>query len=89
MKTTDFDFYLPESLIAQTPLENRSASRLLVINRNEKSYSDHHFTDLIDYLKEDDIIVRNNTRVIPARLFGIKKLRKTRLSQMVIVRFYY
>ncbi|HQB32137.1 MAG TPA: tRNA preQ1(34) S-adenosylmethionine ribosyltransferase-isomerase QueA, partial [Erysipelotrichaceae bacterium] len=65
-------------LIAQTPLENRSASRLLVINRNEKSYSDHHFTDLIDYLKEDDIIVRNNTRVIPARLFGIKKAQENK-----------
>ncbi len=73
MKTKDFDFYLPENLIAQTPLENRSSSRLLVVNKNEKTYSDHHFSEIIDFLKEDDIIVRNNTRVIPARLFGVKK----------------
>ncbi len=73
MKTNDFDFDLPESLIAQTPLENRSGSRLLVVNKTDKTYSDYHFSELIDFLKEDDVIVRNNTRVIPARLFGIKK----------------
>ncbi|MGI6510287.1 MAG: tRNA preQ1(34) S-adenosylmethionine ribosyltransferase-isomerase QueA [Erysipelotrichaceae bacterium] len=73
MKTKDFDFYLPEDLIAQTPLENRSSSRLLVVNKSEKSYNDYHFDQLIDFLKEDDVIVRNNTRVIPARLFGVKK----------------
>lgn len=76
MKTSDFDFYLPESLIAQTPLENRSDSRLLVVNKTENSYSDYHFSDLIDFLREDDIIVRNNTRVIPARLFGVKKAKE-------------
>ena len=73
MKTSDFDFHLPETLIAQTPLENRSASRLLVVNKTTKTYSDYHFEDLTDFLKKGDIIVRNNTRVIPARLFGIKK----------------
>ncbi|MGI6607415.1 MAG: tRNA preQ1(34) S-adenosylmethionine ribosyltransferase-isomerase QueA [Erysipelotrichaceae bacterium] len=73
MKTKDFDFNLPESLIAQAPLENRSDSRMLVINKTDNTYSDHHFNELIDFLKEDDIIVRNNTRVIPARLFGVKK----------------
>lgn len=72
MRTDDFDFYLPEELIAQTPLEQRSSSRLLVVDKTAKTYTDHHFYDILDYLKEDDIIVRNNTRVIPARLFGTK-----------------
>jgi len=80
MKTEDFNFDLPQELIAQTPLTDRSSSRLLVVNRGEKTYTDHHFKDIIDYLRPDDIIVRNNTRVIPARLFGTKeaKLNGTR-----------
>ena len=73
MKTSDFDFELPQELIAQTPLENRSGSRLLVVDRKTGTYSDHHFNEVIDFLRPDDIIVRNNTRVIPARLFGEKK----------------
>lgn len=73
MKTSDFDFELPQELIAQTPLENRSGSRLLVVDRKTGAYSDHHFNEVIDFLRPDDIIVRNNTRVIPARLFGEKK----------------
>jgi len=72
MRTDDFDFYLPEELIAQTPLKDRSSSRLLVVNKEEKTFTDKHFYDIIDYLKPGDIIVRNNTRVIPARLFGVK-----------------
>ena len=73
MKTNDFDFYLPKALIAQTPLEDRSSSRMLVVDKAEKTYRDYHFSDILDFLRTDDIIVRNNTRVIPARLFGIKK----------------
>ncbi|MBQ3375753.1 MAG: tRNA preQ1(34) S-adenosylmethionine ribosyltransferase-isomerase QueA [Erysipelotrichaceae bacterium] len=73
MKTSDFDFELPQELIAQTPLENRSSSRLLVVDRKTGTYSDHHFDEVTDFLRPDDIIVRNNTRVIPARLFGEKK----------------
>ena len=73
MKTSDFDFELPQELIAQTPLENRSGSRLLVVDRKTGTYSDHYFNEVIDFLRPDDIIVRNNTRVIPARLFGEKK----------------
>lgn len=73
MKTSDFDFYLPEELIAQTPLKNRSGSRLLAVDRKTGTYSDHHFDEVIDFLRPDDIIVRNNTRVIPARLFGTKE----------------
>ena len=73
MKTSDFDFELPQELIAQTPLENRSGSSLLVVDRKTGTYSDHHFNEVLDFLRPDDIIVRNNTRVIPARLFGEKK----------------
>ncbi len=73
MKTEDFDFELPEELIAQTPLKDRSASRLLVVNRETEQYEDHHFSEVIDFLRPDDIIVRNNTRVIPARLYGVKE----------------
>ena len=73
MRTDDFDFELPQELIAQTPLADRSSSRLLVVNRKTGTYEDHHFNEVIDFLRPDDIIVRNNTRVIPARLFGIKE----------------
>ncbi len=75
MRTDDFDFQLPQHLIAQTPLEDRSASRLLVVDRKNHTYSDHHFRDITQFLRPDDIIVRNNTRVIPARLFGVKEAR--------------
>ena len=75
MKTDDFDFQLPQELIAQTPLEDRSSSRLLVVDRGSHTYSDHHFNEITDFLRPDDIIVRNNTRVIPARLFGVKEAR--------------
>ena len=80
MRTDDFDFQLPQELIAQTPLADRSSSRLLVVDRQKHSYSDHHFYEITDFLRPDDIIVRNNTRVIPARLFGTKqaKLNGTR-----------
>ena len=73
MRTDDFDFELPEELIAQTPLEDRSSSRLLVVNRETGTFEDHHFNELPSFLRPDDIIVRNNTRVIPARLFGTKE----------------
>jgi S-adenosylmethionine:tRNA ribosyltransferase-isomerase len=73
MKATDFDFDLPLELIAQTPLLNRSESRLLVLNRKDESITHKHFYDIIDYLKPGDVLVRNNTKVIPARLIGIKE----------------
>ena len=68
-----FDFELPEELIAQSPMKNRDESRLLVINNDEKSYEDKIFHDIIDYLKPGDVLVRNNTKVLPARLFGEKE----------------
>ena len=73
MKISEFDYYLPEELIAQTPLQQRDTSRLMVLNRKERSIEDNHFYDILDYLHEGDILVRNNTKVIPARLYGIKE----------------
>lgn len=73
MKLSEFDYYLPEELIAQVPLQNRSTSRLMVLNRKNESIEHKHFFDIIDYLNPGDVLVRNNTRVIPARLFGIKE----------------
>ncbi len=72
MKTSDFDYDLPEELIAQTPLKDRSSSRLLVVNRKAKTYEDKHFTDILDYLKPGDALVLNETKVIPARIIGKK-----------------
>ncbi len=68
-----FDFALPEELIAQSPSSKRDESRLLLINKTKKSYTDGHFYDIIDYLHKGDVLVRNNTKVIPARLFGVKE----------------
>lgn len=68
-----FDFYLPEELIAQKPAAKRDESRLLVVNIAQKSYEDKTFYNIIDYLKSGDVLVRNNTKVIPARLLGIKE----------------
>ena len=73
MKVSDFDFDLPEELIAQTPLQKRDTSRFMVLNREKHTIEDKHFYDILDYLKPGDILVRNNTKVIPARLFGIKE----------------
>lgn len=68
-----FDYDLPEELIAQYPEKHRDECRLLVINRTNQTYEDKHFFDIIDYLKEGDVLVRNNTKVIPARLFATKE----------------
>lgn len=72
MKTSDFYYDLPKELIAQSPAECRSASRLLVYNRVTKSIEDKVFSDIIDYLDPGDVLVRNTTRVIPARLYGTR-----------------
>ena len=72
MKTSDFLYDLPEELIAQTPVEPRDHSRLLVYNRETKTIEHKHFYDVIDYLKEGDVLVVNQTRVIPARLYGVR-----------------
>lgn len=73
MKLSDFDFDLPEELIAQTPLDKRDHSRLMIVDRANQKIEDKHFYDILDYLKPTDILVRNNTKVIPARLYGTKE----------------
>ncbi|WP_373712843.1 tRNA preQ1(34) S-adenosylmethionine ribosyltransferase-isomerase QueA [Streptococcus sp.] len=72
MNTKDFDFDLPEELIAQTPLEVRDASRLLILDRKKKTLTDSHFDSILDQLQPGDALVMNNTRVLPARLYGQK-----------------
>ena len=68
-----FDYYLPEELIAQTPSKIRDECKLLHVFKDSKTYEDKHFYDIIDYLKPGDVLVRNNTKVNPSRLFGIKE----------------
>ncbi|MFW2439963.1 MAG: S-adenosylmethionine:tRNA ribosyltransferase-isomerase, partial [Arenicellales bacterium] len=72
MQKSDFSFHLPEELIAQTPLPVRSASRLLVCHRKSLATEDRQFSDITSFLKAGDLLVFNNTRVIPARLYGKK-----------------
>ncbi|CAC96797.1 tRNA preQ1(34) S-adenosylmethionine ribosyltransferase-isomerase QueA [Listeria innocua] len=72
MKVEDFDFDLPEELIAQTPLLDRTSSRLMVLDKESGEIKDQHFTDIISYLNKGDALVLNDTRVLPARLHGIK-----------------
>lgn len=70
MKTSDFDYYLPEEQIAQTPAEPRDSSRLLVYDRKKDEIYHKHFYDIVDFLKDGDVLVRNNTKVLPARIFA-------------------
>ena len=70
---SDFYFDLPEELIAQDPLLDRSSSRLLTLNKNDGNFEHHIFKDIVDYLNPGDCLVLNNTKVIPARLFGVKE----------------
>ena len=72
MKTSDFDYYLPEELIAQTPIKDRDKSRLLVMDRKTGEIEHKNFFDIIDYLNPGDVLVLNNTKVMPARLIGHK-----------------
>lgn len=73
MKTDDFDYELPKELIAQTPLKNRSESKLLVMDRVTGALEHKHFYDIIDYLNKGDALVINDTKVIPARIIGVKE----------------
>jgi S-adenosylmethionine:tRNA ribosyltransferase-isomerase len=72
-KTSDFYYDLPEELIAQTPLQDRDHSRLLVLDKSTGEIEHKHFYDVVDYLNEGDCIVINDTKVLPARLFGVRK----------------
>lgn len=73
MLLSQYDYHLPEELIRQTPLEKRDSSRLFVLNRKTGANEDKHFSDIIDYLNPGDTLVLNNTKVLPARLFGVKE----------------
>ena len=72
MKTTDFDYNLPVELIGQNPVEPRDSSRLMIIDRSTKTFRHHRFYELVDILRQGDVLVMNNSRVLPARLFGKK-----------------
>jgi len=83
MKTSDFDYQLPEELIAQSPLPDRSSSRLLVCERNGFNTQHRHFYDIVEYLHPGDVLVINDTQVIPARLIGTKQ--KTNAAMEVLL----
>ena len=84
MKTEDFDYYLPEELIAQTPLKDRSASRLLVLDSKNGEMEHKKFIDIISYLNPGDALVINNTKVIPARLIGAKEDTKGAVELLLL-----
>ena len=73
MKVSDFNYNLPEELIAQTPIKKRDESRLMVLNREKQTIEHKKFKDIIEYIEPGDILVRNNTKVLPARLYGKKE----------------
>ena len=73
LKVSDFNYELPEELIAKTPIAKRDESRLMVLNKENQTIEHKTFKDIIDYLKPGDVLVRNNTKVIPARLYGKKE----------------
>lgn len=85
MSTEDFDFDLPEKLIAQTPLKNRETSRLLVVEQATGKMADKHFTDVLDELHPGDALVMNDTRVLPARLHGVKPDTGGQLEVLLLV----
>ena len=86
MKTSDFDYFLPEELIAQTPMEPRDHSRLLVYDRDTKEMQHKHFYDIGTYLKAGDVLVLNETKVIPARLYGKKRNSTTDFEFLLLKR---
>ena len=86
MKRQDFYFDLPEELIAQDPLEDRSSSRLLVLDKKTGATSHHIFREIKDYLKPGDCLVINDTKVIPARLFGVKKDTGAKIEVLLLKR---
>ena len=86
MKLEDFDYHLPEELIAQTPAQQRDSCRLMVLNREKNSIEHRHFHDILDYLKPGDCMVLNDSRVIPARLFGRKAVTGAHIEFLLIKR---
>lgn len=84
MRTEDFDYNLPEELIAQHPADKRDFSRLMVVDRKTGKREDKHFYDIIDYLNEGDLLVMNDTRVIPARLFGHREDKEEEIEVFLL-----
>ena len=86
MNVKDYDYDLPEELIAQDPLEDRSSSRLMVLDRQTGDVEHRHFTDILEYLHPGDCLVINNTKVIPARLFGVKEDTQAKTEVLLLKR---
>lgn len=86
MNVKDYDYDLPEKLIAQDPLEDRSSSRLMVLDRQTGDVEHRHFTDILEYLHPGDCLVINNTKVIPARLFGVKEDTQAKIEVLLLKR---
>lgn len=86
MDVKDFDYDLPEELIAQDPLEDRSSSRLMVLDKNTGEVSHHVFKEIVKYLRPGDCLVLNNTKVIPARLFGVKEGTMAKIEILLLKR---
>lgn len=84
MKTSDYFYDLPKELIAQTPLERRDSSRLLILDKNSGEIEHKHFFDITDYLNEGDCLILNNSRVLPARIYGIKKETGARVEFLLL-----
>lgn len=89
MKKSDFYYNLPEELIAQTPIEPRDNSRLLVYNREDKSIAHRHFYDITEYLNAGDVLVINNTKVIPARIFAHREGKEESIEILLLKRIDY
>lgn len=84
MKVSEFDFHLPKRLIAQSPLKNRDKSKLLVLNKNSGNIKHDHFYNIVNYLDENDCLVLNETKVLPARLFGIKDITNAKIEILLL-----
>ncbi len=84
LSTKDFDFDLPEELIAQTPIEPRDASRLLILDKKSGEIQHRHFYDIIDYLNPNDCLILNDSRVLPARIYGIKEGTGARVEFLLL-----
>ena len=84
MKLSDFSYELPEKLVADYPNKNRDESKLMVIDRKDYSIQHRQFKDMIEYFEEDDVVVLNNTKVFPARLYGNKEKTGARIEVFLL-----
>ena len=88
VKTDDFDYYLPEELIAQTPLEKRDDSKLMILDKKTGDIKHEVFSNVINYLNEDDILVLNDTKVLPARIIG-EKIDTKAVIELLLLKIIY